>query len=336
MSRHIAVVGCGYWGKHLLRNFAQLRALALICDQNRSVLDAQGALYPDVRTSTSFEEALSDDQIRGVVLATPAACHYAHAKEAILRGKDVFVEKPLALRYGEGRELADLAGARDAILMVGHILEYHPAVVLLKDIIQRGELGRLWYAYSNRLNLGKVRQEENILWSFAPHDISVISSLLGSEPSVVSALGGSYLQCGIADVTVTNLLFSDGVRAHIFVSWLHPYKEQKLVVIGDRKMAVFDDTAREGKLKIYDKGIEWKGGLPVPRQTAETTLFFEETEPMRLECEHFLTCMQERKQPLTGAASALKVVKTLEASQMSLERGGLPVSLAEVEERASA
>jgi UDP-2-acetamido-3-amino-2,3-dideoxy-glucuronate N-acetyltransferase len=324
-AMNIAVVGCGYWGKNLVRNFAQLRALRCISDTNESLLKAQAPSYPDVRLIDRFEEVLADGGIQGVVLATPAAFHYAQAKEAVLAGKDVFVEKPLALRYQEGCELIELAETRGVILMVGHILEYHPAVMLLKDLVQRGELGRVRYIYSHRLNLGKVRQEENILWSFAPHDISVILSLVGSEPTTVSACGGSYLQSGIVDVTVTNLLFRDGVRAHIFVSWLHPYKEQKLVVIGDRKMAVFDDAAREGKLKIYDKGIEWRAGLPVPRQTAETTLFFDETEPLRLECEHFLTCIRDRKRPLTDGESALRVLKVLQAGQMSLEQGGAPV-----------
>jgi UDP-2-acetamido-3-amino-2,3-dideoxy-glucuronate N-acetyltransferase len=333
---NVAVAGCGYWGKNLVRNFAQLHALRWVCDTNETALQAQAQIYPDVRLTTRFADVLHDDEVQAVVIATPAALHYAQAKETILSSKDVFVEKPLALRYHEGWELVELAEAHDAVLMVGHILEYHPAVTLLKDIVRRGELGRLWYIYSNRLNLGKVRKEENILWSFAPHDISVISSLVGSEPSMVNASGGSYLQSGITDVTVTNLVFDDGVRAHIFVSWLHPYKEQKLVVIGDHKMAVFDDTAREGKLKIYDKGIEWRSGLPVPRQTAETTLFFEETEPMRLECEHFLTCIRERERPLTDGHNALKVLKVLEASQMSLERGGVPVSLSEVKMRVPA
>jgi len=265
-----------------------------------------------------------------VVLATPAAMHFEQVKRVLNAGKDVFVEKPLALHYSEGQELVALAHAHDAILMVGHILEYHPAVALLKDIIQRGELGQILYLYSNRLNLGKVRQEENILWSFAPHDISVICSLTGAEPIEVSASGGSYLQSGIADVTVTNLVFETNVRAHIFVSWLHPYKEQKLVVVGDRKMAVFDDTAREGKLKIYDKGIEWRAGLPVPRQTAETTLFFEELEPLKLECNHFVSCIRDRQQPLTDGRSALKVLKVLEGCQISLERGGGGVRLDEL------
>jgi len=334
-SDNVAVVGCGYWGKNLVRNFAQLRALRVICDSNENSLRAQAQLYPDVEITDSFEGVMSDETIQAVVLATPAVMHYAQVKQAIQNNKHVFVEKPLALRHTEGRELVELAEARGVVLMVGHILEYHPAVALLKDIIQRGELGRIWYVYSNRLNLGKVRQEENILWSFAPHDVSVICSLVGSEPIEVNAWGGSYLQSGIADVTVNNLLFPDGVRAHIFVSWLHPYKEQKLVIIGDRKMAVFDDTAREGKLKIYDKGIEWRAGLPVPRQTSETTLFFEEQEPLRLECEQFLTCIRERRQPLTDGRSALRVLKVLEASQISLERGGASVRLDEIDKGAN-
>ncbi len=329
MSQQVAVIGCGYWGKNLVRNFAQLRVLRWICDSREASLKAQSQLYPEIRSTLQIEDVFDDPEVQAVVIATPAATHYSLAKAAILRGKDVFVEKPLALHYAEGQELVELAQTQGAILMVGHILEYHPAVTLLKEIIQRGELGQIWYVYSNRLNLGKVRQEENILWSFAPHDISVISSLMDAEPIVVTTSGGNYLQSGIADVTVTNLLFESGQRGHIFVSWLHPYKEQKLVIIGDRKMAVFDDTVREGKLKIYDKGIEWRAGQLVPRQTSETTLFIEEIEPLKLECQHFLTCIQERQQPLTNGENGLRVLKVLEASQASLEQGGLPVHLAE-------
>jgi len=333
LDGHIAVVGCGYWGKNLVRNFAQLRALRCISDTNAVALKAQSKLYPDARLSSEFREVLEDDQIKGVVIATPAVSHFSQAREAILKGKDVFVEKPLALHYHEGKELVELAEARGVILMVGHILEFHPAVKLLKEIVLRGDLGRLWYLYSNRLNLGKVRQEENILWSFAPHDISVIQSLVGQEPTTVSAHGGTYLQSGIADVTVTTLLFEGGIKAHIFVSWLHPYKEQKLVIIGEHKMAVFDDTVREGKLRIFDKGMEWKSGLPVPRQTAETTLFLEESEPLRVECEHFLNCINDRSKPLTDGWSALRVLKVLEASHRSLERNGEPVMLEEIERK---
>jgi len=335
-SVQVAVIGCGYWGKNLVRNFAQLGALACICDSNQSALEEQGRLYPDARLTGDFESVLRDESIRALVIAAPAVQHYDLVKRTILAGKDVFVEKPLALRFIEGRELVELATARNAILSVGHILEYHPAITLLKDLIAQGQLGRILYVYSNRLNLGKVRQEENILWSFAPHDISVICRLIGQEPTVVSASGGSFLQPGIADVTVTNLGFEDDVKAHIFVSWLHPFKEQKLVVVGDSKMAVFDDTAREGKLKIFDKGIEWRAGLPVPRQTSETTLFLEEAEPLKIECQHFLDCVANRTQPLTDGPSALRVLKVLEAGHRSLDNGGLPVYLRDLETEGAA
>jgi UDP-2-acetamido-3-amino-2,3-dideoxy-glucuronate N-acetyltransferase len=271
--------------------------------------------------------------VDAVVLATPAALHYEQARAALLQDKHVFVEKPLALHYREGQALVELAEARGLVLMVGHILEYHPGIVLLNEIVRRGDLGRLWYVYSNRLNLGKVRQEENILWSFAPHDISVISTIVGAEPELVSSMGSNYLQAGIADVTVTNLVFPEGVRGHVFVSWLHPYKEQKLVVVGDRRMAVFDDAAKEGKLKVYDKGIDWREGVPVPRQTSETVLFFDTTEPLKLECQHFLNAVRTGAIPTTDGRNGLRVLRTLEASQMSLERGGMPVALSEVAEQ---
>ncbi|MCC6862077.1 MAG: Gfo/Idh/MocA family oxidoreductase [Bryobacterales bacterium] len=335
MGIKVGVAGCGNWGRNLVRNFSQLGALGAICDESPAVLKKQAAALSGVRTFTSFERLLESDE-PAVVIATPAAMHYTQAKEALLAGKHVFVEKPLALRYYQGLELVELAESRKRILMVGHILEYHPAVALLRRLACAGELGKLWYIYSNRLNLGKVRQAENALWSFAPHDIAVITSLVGSEPSLVASLGGTYLQGGIEDVTMTNLVYEGPVRAHIFVSWLHPYKEQKLVVVGDRKMAVFDDTARDGKLKIYDKGIEWNAGLPVPRQTAESVLFFEPTEPLEIECAHFLSSVREGTQPLTDGRSALRVLRVLEASQMSLRNGGAPVPLQDVATRVAA
>ena len=323
----VAVVGAGYWGKNLVRNFGQLRALAAICDADAEQLARIGEGQPEARRYTAFEQVLEDPDIEAVVLATPAVRHYEQARAAMEAGKDVFVEKPLALREEDGRALVELAAARDRILMVGHILEYHPAVAVLRDLVERGELGDLRYLYSNRLNLGKVRTEENILWSFAPHDISVMLRLVGAEPESVTASGAQYLQTGVADVTVSNLRFPGGARGHIFVSWLHPYKEQRLVVVGERKMAVFDDTAREGKLKLYDKGIEWVSGHPVPRQTAETTLFFDESEPLRLECQHFLDAVRERHSPLTDGASGLRVLRVLSACQRSLEQDGAPVAL---------
>ncbi|MEE2821828.1 MAG: Gfo/Idh/MocA family oxidoreductase [Acidobacteriota bacterium] len=330
MDLKVGVIGSGYWGKNLVRNFAELQALRIICDTKEENLEAQAQLYPDIHVTSEMEDVLANSDVQAVVIATPATLHYSHVKAALLSGKHVFVEKPLSLKYREGLELVNLADRRDLTLMVGHILEYHGAVIALKEMVESQELGQLLYLYSNRANLGKVRQEENILWSFAPHDVSVLSTLIGEEPISVASSGASYLQPDIVDITVTTLSFPQGIRAHIFVSWLHPYKEHKMVVIGDRKMAVFNDTVSEGKLKIYDKGIEWEAGLPVPREAAETNLSFDQKEPLRAECEHFLECISKKKRPLTDGRSALRVVRVLEAAQMSLEREGVPVRLDEI------
>lgn len=326
----VGLIGCGSWGRNLARNFAQLGALEAICDNDEVRVKEHISQFPGTRGFTDVDDLLGDQGVDAVAIASPPSLHHGHASGALDAGKDVFVEKPLALRYKDGVDLVACAAGRGAILMVGHILEYHPAVSILRQLVHEGELGEVWYVYSNRLNLGRVRREENILWSFAPHDISVICTLLDAEPEIVCASGGGYLQPEIADVTVTSLQFTSGARGHVFVSWLHPYKEQKLIVVGDRKMAVFDDIAREGKLKIYDKRIVWEADLPVARQTAETTLFFDETEPLLLECEHFLRCVAERRRPLTDGESALRVLRVLEASQRSIERGGVPVVTAEV------
>ncbi len=236
----VAVIGSGYWGKNLVRNFSSLGALSMVCDSHTDTLRMLSEQYPQCRTVTSFQEVLHDASIQAVAIATPAETHGNMFREALLAGKDVFVEKPLCLSAEEGRGLVALAKERGRILMVGHLLWYHPAILKLKSLIESGELGRIQYIYSNRLNLGKIRREENILWSFAPHDISVILGLLGEMPNAVQAQGGNYLHEQIADITVTLLSFPSGVKAHIFVSWLHPFKEQKLIVVGDRKMAVFD------------------------------------------------------------------------------------------------
>lgn len=231
----VAVVGSGYWGKNLVRNHYQLGSLGLICDKNQTVLDNFRQQYPEVETCLALTEVLNNEEISAVVLATPAETHYALAREALEAGKHVYVEKPLVLDAADGRELIRLADTRGLTLMVGHLLHYHPAFVRLGELARSGELGRINYIYSNRLNLGKIRREENILWSFAPHDISMILALAGERPSSVTATGGSYLHKKIADVTTTHLEFPSGLKAHIFVSWLHPFKEQKLVVVGEKK-----------------------------------------------------------------------------------------------------
>src|SRR5580704_16288113 len=252
----VAVLGSGYWGKNLVRTFSELGALRWVCDTREEALGEVGARF-QVKTTTRLEEVLGDKEVTAVAIAAPAAMHYDLARECMLAGKDVYVEKPMALKAHEGHELAELANRRERVLMVGHILEYHPAILELKRMIREGELGKIQYIYSSRLNLGKLRTEENILWSFAPHDISVIVKMLSETPIMAAAQGGSYLNPPIVDTTLSTLEFSSGVKAHIFVSWLHPFKEQKLCVIGSQKMAVFDDLEPEKKLIVYAHRINW-------------------------------------------------------------------------------
>jgi len=322
MKRNIAVIGGGYWGKNLVRNFYELNSLNTICDVDESKLKSFQEKYPDIAVSFDYRQLLKNPEIEAVVISTPAITHYSLAKESLLSDKDVFVEKPIALSYSEGEELVLLAKERNKILMVGHILEYHPAIIKLKELINNGELGNIKYIYSNRLNLGKFRTEENILWSFAPHDISVILYLLEEMPAEVSAHGANYLEPNIADVTVTTMAFPSGVKAHLFVSWLHPYKEQKLVVIGGRKMVMFDNVNTEGKLYLYSHKIDWIGRGPVPRPEDAQPLEIEKKEPLKAECEHFVECINTRKSPKTDGQSGLRVLKILEKCQQSLEENG--------------
>lgn len=314
----VACVGAGYWGKNLVRNFHALGALQVLCDADTQVLAALHDQYDGVKATPSFKEVLKDPAIEAIAIATPAGLHYSIAKEALLAGKDVLVEKPLALTEVDGNELVELAKQRGQVLMVGHLLWYHPAILKLKTLIEQGELGRLQYIYSQRLNLGRIRREENVLWSFAPHDISVILGLVGEMPERVQAQGGYYLHKQIADVTVTCLAFGSGVAAHIFVSWLHPYKEQRLVVVGDRKMAVFNDLETQNKLLLYPHTIEWKANFPVPNHNQAESVPIDSFEPLRAECEHFLHCVKTRAKPRTDGEEALKVLKVLRQCQDAL------------------
>jgi UDP-2-acetamido-3-amino-2,3-dideoxy-glucuronate N-acetyltransferase len=322
----VALIGFGYWGRNLARNLHQLGALRIVCDTRRKALQEAGSAYPGVVTAGRVAGVLANPEVAAVAIAAPAVEHYRLTRQALLAGKDVFVEKPLSLELAQANELVTLARERRRVLMVGHLLEYHPAIRKLKELVDAGELGDIHHIYSNRLNLGKVRREENILWSFAPHDVSVILLLLGRMPKTAVTTGQHYLQHQIADVTMTWLAFPGRTRAHIFVSWLHPYKEQRLVVVGSRRMAVFDDVATEGKLKLYDQGIVWKqGSAPVIRRTAEATLFFAEGEPLREELAHFLECVRTRRTPQTDGRNGLRVLRVLDACQKSLAAGGRPV-----------
>jgi predicted dehydrogenase len=305
-----------------------LGALSSVVDATENGQATARTLSPDAEITDSLDDVLRNDQTQGVALATPAETHADLAIQAMQSGKDVFVEKPMALTLEDAEKMKKVSEETGQILMVGHLLEFHPAVLKLREMIALGELGTINYIYSNRLNFGKVRTEENALWSFAPHDVAVILRLMGQSPKEVSACGGSYLTSGIADTTMSNLRFSEESRAHIFVSWLHPFKEQRLVVVGDKKMAIFNDVAPFGeKLQLYPQNVEFDGPIPILKKENAEFVEHANTEPLREECRHFLECIQSRNQPLTNAQSGIDVLKVLQACQQSIEQNGAPVPL---------
>ncbi|HYE01193.1 MAG TPA: Gfo/Idh/MocA family oxidoreductase [Alphaproteobacteria bacterium] len=321
----VAVFGCGYWGKNLIRNFAELGALEAVSDADPARAAEFGSRH-GVRALTA-EAALADPAVDGVVIAAPAELHAGLAQRALRAGKHVFVEKPLALRLADAAETIAVARAAGRVLMVGHLLQYHPAFLALKDLVAAGRLGRLQYIYSNRLNLGKFRREENVFWSFAPHDLSMILALAGGLPDRVETVAARYLHGEVADVTTTHLAFADGLRAHVFVSWLHPFKEQKLVVVGDAGMAVFDDGQPWGsKLVLYPHKVVWQNGAPEPAKADAEPVALPEAEPLRLECRHFLDCMAEGRAPRTDGEEGLRVLQVLDAAERAA-RAGAAVSL---------
>ncbi|MBX6423463.1 Gfo/Idh/MocA family oxidoreductase [Thermosulfurimonas sp. F29] len=320
-NRFVALVGAGYWGKNLLRVLYELKVLHTVCEIDERIVAERMRKFPDVYYTSSYEEVLNNREIKAVVIATPAATHYEKAKQALLANKDVFVEKPLVLNLEEGKELIEISKYKDLILMVGHIFHYHPAIIKLKQIIKDGGLGKIQYIYSNQLNIGKFRTEENVLWSFAPHDISIILMLLEEEPFRVGAFGLAALNKDIFDVTITTLEFKSGIKAHIFVSWLHPFKERKLVVVGSKAMAVFNDVSDE-KLVIYPHRIEWKNGkIPVAHKAECYTVEVEPLEPLKEEMKHFIECVLERKRPRTDGEEGLRVLKILKSCEDALREG---------------
>lgn len=316
----VALLGCGAWGRNLARNFAALGALRAVHD-----LDGEAAAAVAGKTgadSRSLSDILRDPVIDGIVIAAPAARHAALSRTALENGKHAFVEKPLALDVGEAEALVRLAQEKNRILMVGHLLQYHPAFVRLKAMCADGVLGALRYVYSNRLSLGKFRTEENALWSFAPHDISMIQALLGERVVDVSAVGHSFLGTDLADVTHTNIRFAGGTAAHVFVSWLHPYKEQRLVVVGEKGMAVFNDGLDwPEKLMLFRHGITWQNGLPTANRAEGAAIPIEEAEPLSVECAHFLDCIAAGTTPRTDGREALGVLRILDAADRSIRLG---------------
>ncbi|MGB7325522.1 MAG: Gfo/Idh/MocA family oxidoreductase, partial [Rubripirellula sp.] len=325
---NLALVGAGYWGKNLARNFNALGVLHTLCDPSPETLASYDEDYRSVAKEPLFDAVLANGAIQSVAIAAPAALHYQLASRAIAAGKDVYVEKPLCLDVTDAEKLIAQAAAAGRILMVGHLLQYHGFVQKLGQMIKAGELGRLLYITSNRLNLGKVRQEENALWSFAPHDISVILGFAGELPESVSCQGGSYLTDGVADTTLTQMRFKSGLRAHIHVSWLNPFKEQKLTVVGSEGMAVFDDTKPwNEKLRVYRKYLTWsEGNFPNVTKNDGEPIVVDQSEPLKSECQHFLDCCETRTSPRTDGAEGMRVLQVLHAAQQSLDQDGKNVS----------
>ncbi len=332
----VGIVGAGDWGRNLVRIFQQLRNIELACccdaDPNRRKAIAQN--YPNLKLADRFEDILADRSIGAVIISSSAVTHYPFAKAALQAGKHAYVEKPLALSAAHAQEMVELAEAKKLKLMVGHLLLYHPVVDTLKRLVDSGDLGDIFYIYSQRVNLGRIRQDENALWSFAPHDISVILHLLGQSPASVSARGQSYLQEGVEDVVFVNMKFADRKMAQLQVSWLDPHKVRKITIVGSKKMVVFDDVESTEKLKIFDKGVT---GVSYDSYGDSITLRFGDisiphikmTEPLRVECQHFVDCVLDDKRPLSDGADGLRVVRILEAAQRSMENDGEPVSVAQ-------
>jgi UDP-2-acetamido-3-amino-2,3-dideoxy-glucuronate N-acetyltransferase len=321
-THRIAVIGVGYWGRNLVRNFSALGVLAGVCETAEAPRTKVRKEYPGVTVHESPEAVFADSSIDGVVIATPAETHGEMTRRALAAGKHVFVEKPLCLDVSDAESLKRLADKKQLVLMVGHLLHYHPAFRALQDTAKNGELGELRYIYSNRLSLGKIRREENALWSFAPHDISMILQLAGGMPRRVIASGANYLTAGVADTTLSHLVFGGNLQAHIYVSWLHPFKEQKLVVVGDQGMIVFDDTKDAAeKLLLYRHKVGWDGELPIVSKALPEAIAFTESEPLRNECQAFLDAIDGVSEPPSDAAEGIRVLKVLEACQQSILQG---------------
>ena len=337
MSIGIGVIGIGYWGPKHVRNFRELpdTRVVMIADVDEQRLAAIRAQYPGVRTTTAYQELLASTEVDAVVVATPVSTHAALAREALLAGKHVLVEKPIAVSSQEVEGLIELAETRGRVLMVGHTFLYNPAVRALRDLVQSGELGTIYYADARRLNLGIFQRDVNVIWDLAPHDVSILTYVLGADPIAVGAHGSAYVQRGIEDVAYLQMAFPDRVRGEIHVSWLDPNKVRRITVVGSKQMAVYDDVETLEKIRIYDKGVE---ALPHTESFGEFQLSYRygaitiphlpSTEPLRLECQHFLDCIRTGATPLSDGRHGLQVVRALETAQVSLRRGSAMLPLA--------
>ena len=317
----LGLIGGGYWGKNLVREFNNCGILDTICDINEDILEGYKVQYPNIKLTKEWKNILEDKEIDSVCVGLPAEMHYRFSKEALLAGKNVYVEKPLCLDEKEANELVELADKQNKILMVGHLLHYHPAVIKIKELIKDGKIGKIKNIVSNRLSHGIFRVAENVLWSFAPHDISVILSLIGEMPNKVMCSGKDIITKGVKDITNSVLKFDD-VYVNINVNWLSPYKEQKLSIIGEKGMILFDDTSKDEKLKYFSEYLDFKGKFPVPVKDKFEVIQLDSTKsPLLIECEHFKECVEKNKTPITDGREGLRVLKVLNKLQESLDCG---------------
>lgn len=330
MSLGVAVAGAGYWGKNIVRTFAAHPRVNLVavCDPSPDVRARVERDYPGVVTTDSLAGLLSRDDVGAVAIATPAVQHAAMAVKCLEAGRHVLCEKPLAVTIESARQVVDAAERSGKVMMVGHLLAYHPAMKYLRDLIASGALGTLYYLYSQRVNLGRIRTDESALWSFGPHDLTMILDLVGTEPDTVSARGRAFLRPGTEDVVFMHLDFREGPLAQVQMSWLDPHKERRLTVVGSKKMAVFDDAHPAEKIRIYDKGFDRPpdygsfgdflslrdGDIHIPRISMD--------EPLRIEIDHFVTCCETGARPRTDAAAGFRVVRILAAAEASLRHQG--------------
>ncbi len=321
----VAVIGCGRWGKNLVRNFDELGVLSCICDLDESLLSSIETVTFAGRIRY-LRPLLNDSSVDGVVIATPSNTHYKIAKEFLLAGKDVMVEKPMALSVDEGMDLIAIAEERGRVLLVGHLLEYHPAIVQLEKMVDAGELGKINYISSTRLDFGNVQQGSDVLWTFAPHDLDTVLLLMKRAPVSAATTGGDYIETGAIDVSMNTLDFGEGLKALLFLSWLYPYKERKLVVIGDKGMAVFDDVGKD-KLTVYPNTVAWQHGKPLTKMEDGRVINVDDVEPLRLECQDFIHCIVSRDKPRVSVARAIQVLQLLTACQESARSGGIPVMI---------
>ena len=322
LSKNVCVVGAGYWGKNHIRILHELGFLGGIVESNKETLNRFAEQYPDVKGFLSLNEALQDKSFLGFTVATPAKTHYSVAKQAMEAGKHVLVEKPLALEKKHAEELIHLSEKNNVNLMVGHVLLFHPAIKKIKELINKGKIGKLQYIYSNRLNLGQVRMEENVFWSLAPHDISVFQYFTNSFPTSIHASGSAFLQEGIHDSTLTQLKYPSGVEGHIFVSWLHPFKEHRLVVIGTEAMITFEDSSEGKPLKLYAKKIDMEKDIPEKIDGPVTLIDYEQKMALTEELQYFVSHLDGKKPNIANGQHALEVTKILIIANKQLKNIG--------------